>query len=229
MKGALNLNNYNATPEFYTQTGLKENTKQPKPNWKAYDGENDLVYEMVTFKDGRRDGKEGAIEAIADGESFLGLNPCLLQTKPYEVDDAEYPTKFTNADLKGVLSTPANLFANWTKAGGYTENTNAEGCIFVIPNDKPIDIEIVYDVETVNPKLASYLSDGVTPGSSIENKIRKTSKEIFNLAEAVTMQAGEFYTIKIHLGMTSVKVEASVNPWDDSTATGTAELPFNQN
>ena len=227
MKGALNLNNYNATAKFYTANGKNENTEQPIPNWKAYDGENDLVYEPVIFKDGRRDGKEGASDAVAENESFLGLNPCLLQTAPYEVDDADYPTKFTNTNLKGVLKTPVNLFANWTEANGYVENTEAAGCIFVIPNDKPIDIEIVYDVETVNPKLASKLSDGITPGLSVENKIRKTSTEIFNLAQAVTMQAGEFYTIKIHLGMTSVKVEAVVTPWTDLTA-GDAELPYNQ-
>lgn len=227
MKGALNLNNYAATPKFYTANGKNENTAQPIPNWKAYDGENDLVYEPVIFKDGRRDGKEGASDAVAESESFLGLNPCLLQTAPYEVDNADYPTKFTNTNLKGVLKTPANLFANWTEADGYKVNTDKEGCIFVIPNNKPIDIEIVYDVETVNPKLASKLSDGITPGLSVENKIRKTSTEIFNLAQAVTMQAGEFYTIKIHLGMTSVKVEAEVTAWTDLDE-GTAELPYNQ-
>lgn len=217
MKGALNLNN-GTTPKFYAKTGLKENTTQPIPNWLAIDGVNELVYEMVTFKDGRRDGKEGAADAVADGESFLGLNPNLIQSAPYEVDDVDYPSIIKN--LVGVTKTPVNLFGDGTAA--------ATKPIFVIPNDKPIDIEIVYDVETVNPKLASKLSDGIVPGLSTENKIKKTSKEIFNTTNNVTMQAGEGYTIKIHLGMTSVKVEAVVEPWDDSTAAGIAELPANQ-
>ena len=221
MKGALNLNNYASTPKFYTKNGANDNTTQPVPNWKAYDGVNDLVYEMVTFKDGRRDGKEGASDAVADSESFLGLNPDLLQTEPYEVDDVDYPTQFTNLNLPGVLATPANLFANTN-----TTPTAADP-IFVIPNDKAIDIEIVYDVETVNPKLASKLSDGIVPGLSVENKIKKTSAQIFGTTAPVTMQAGEFYTIKIHLGMTSVKVEAEVEDWIPSTAEGTAVLPAN--
>lgn len=229
MKGALNLNNGTA-PKFYTKTGMKENTTQPVPNWLALDGVNELVYEMVTFKDGRRDGKEGAADAAADGESFLGLNPCLLQLEPYTVDDEAYPTIFKNAKfdpakpedggLLGVTKTAVNLFGDGTAA--------VTKPIFVIPNDKPIDIEIVYDVETVNPKLASKLSDGIVPGLSTENKIKKTSKEIFNTKDIVTMQAGEGYTIKIHLGMTSVKVEAEVEEWHDLPAAGIAELPANQ-
>ena len=224
MKGALNLNNYASTAKFYdasaTENGSHLNKTQPVPNWKAYDGVNDLVYEMVTFKDGRRDGKEGASDGVADSESFLGLNPDLLQTEPYEVDDVDYPTQFTNLNLPGVLATPANLFANTN-----TTPTAADP-IFVIPNDKAIDIEIVYDVETVNPKLASKLSDGIVPGLSVENKIKKTSAQIFGTTAPVTMQAGEFYTIKIHLGMTSVKVEAEVEDWDGSL-NGTAVLPAN--
>lgn len=231
MKGALNLNN-GENPKFYTKNGMKEvDPAQPVPNWKAIDGVNELVYEMVTFKDGRRDGKEGAADAVADAESFLGLNPCLLQTAPYEVtyDATDKDLVVSLDNLEGVTATPVNLFANWDKtAKAYTKNTDLTKPIFVIPNDKPIDIEIIYDVETLNPKVASKLSDGIIPGVVTENKIKKTSKQIFNTKDIVTMQAGEGYTIKIHLGMTSVKVEAVVEPWDDSTAAGIAELPANQ-
>ena len=226
MKGALNLNNYVATPKFYSKTGLNANTEQPVPNWKAIDGVEDLVYEDgVTFKDGRRDGKEGAVDAAADGEKFIGLNPKLLQKEPYLVLNPAYPTKFDAADKNiGVTNVPVNLFGDGTDA--------ADAPIYVIPNDKPIDIEIVYDVETINPKLASKLSDGIVPGLSTENKIFKKSYQIFNTGAdetaKVTMQAGEFYTIKIHLGMTSVKVEAVVEPWIVGQSNGIAELPANQ-
>ena len=225
MKGALNLNNYAATPKFYTANGKNENTTQPIPNWKAFDGVEDLVYEDgVTFKDGRRDGKEGAVDAAADGEKFIGLNPTLLQKEPYKVNNEAYPTKFDNDQNIGVTKTAVNLFGDGTDA--------ADAPIYVIPNDKPIDIDIVYDVETINPKLASKLSDGITPGLSTENKIFKKSFQIFNTvntdAAKVTMQAGEFYTIKIHLGMTSVKVEAAVEPWIVAQDNGIAELPANQ-
>jgi hypothetical protein len=231
MKGALNLTN-GENPKKYTKTGMTNpDPVHVVPNWKAFDGVNDLVYEMVTFKDGRRDGKEGAADAAADTESFLGLNPCLLQTAPYEVtyDATDKDLVVSLDNLEGVTATPVNLFANWDKtAKTYTKNTDLTKPIFVIPNDKPIDIEIIYDVETLNPKEPSKLSDGIIPGVVTENKIKKTSKQIFNTKDIVTMQAGEGYTIKIHLGMTSVKVEAVVEPWDDSTAAGIAELPANQ-
>lgn len=219
MKGALNLNNtstgsytdgwdMSATPVWTNPT--------PIPNWKAYDGvsEIDNDDETISFKDGRRDGKEGALDAENSSEKYLGLNPVLIQSKPYStIVDAGGVTKFTDANV-GVTKTKVNLFNSAT----------ATAPIYVIPRNKPIDIEIIYDVETVNPKLSTYLSDGVTHGSTIENKIRKKSTEIFISTNPIKMQAGVGYTLNIHLGMTSVKVDAVVENWVDG-GSGNAKLP----
>ncbi len=201
MKGALNLNN------------IAKN----KPNWKNFDGSNEITYEPVTFKDGRRDGKEGTADGAATNETYLGLNPNILQRTPYEIDATN--TKFVAAwaaKNTGVTKTTVNLFGR----GG--ETITDGDAIFVIPMDQPMDVEIVYDVETINPKLNGKLSDGITNGSTIENKIRKLN------VVGEKMAAGNFYTLNIHLGMTSAKFDAKVEPWIGGHD-GTAELPANQN
>jgi len=205
MKGALNLNN----------------TIINKPNWKNFDGSNEITYEPVTFKDGRRDGKEGTADGAATNETYLGLNPNILQRTPYEIDAADN-TKFDadwTAKNTGVTASTVNLFG---RGNENFKEADGNAAIFVIPMDQPMDVEIVYDVETINPKLNDKLSDGITNGSTIENKIRKLN------VVGEKMTAGHFYTLNIHLGMTSAKFEATVQDWIDGHD-GTAELPANQN
>ena len=73
-------------------------------------------------------------------------------------------------------------------------------------------VTIVYDVETYDSKLTSqYLSDGRTHGSSIENSISATIKN--GSGATILMEAGKQYNIRLHLGITSVKVNASVTEW----------------
>lgn len=176
VKGALNLNN----------------TVADKANWLAYDGNTALTSEMITFFDGRKDGKEGTENGEAANELPQGLNPVILEN--YSTDPA--------AKTAGVTKDAVNLF-------GVGAAANAP--IFVIPTNDEIDIEICYDVETKDGNLSTFISDGLTHGISVENKIRKTSKDIFG---AITkMEDNKFYTIHIILGMTSVKFEAKVEPF----------------
>ena len=213
MKGALNLNN----------------TVKDQPNWKAYDGTSDLEYEETIFKDGRKDGSEGTPDGEATNEKYAFLNPDLIQSTEYKLSTLD-DTKFDNTwsdDNTGVTVLSKNLFRTWDSANSKwigASTTPGKGDIFVIPMNKPIDVSIVYDVETTNKKLAEKLSDKLTPGKSIENKIFKTSAEIFGTA--TNMEAGKYYVLHLHIGMTSVKVEATVNDWDPEV-TGTATLPAN--
>lgn len=217
MKGALNLNN----------------TVANKPNWKAYDGTSNLEYEETIFKDGRKDASEGTPDGEASSEKYLGLNPRIIQSAPYvtKLVAATKQTIFDDAATDvtpGVTSTPVNLFGTWDGTKWNYDPANddvAKGCIYVIPMDKPIDVEICYDVETVNSKLSDKLSDKVTPGKSIENKIWKKSTEIWT--SETKMEAGKFYVLKLHLGMTSVKVDATETEWVDAP-NGTATLPANE-
>ena len=107
--------------------------------------------------------------------------------------------------------------------GGASGN---EGYFYVIPrNEKTgsnVDMTIVYDIETIDSQLAGLLSDGVTHGLSIENVI--TKEDIF---KGIDFEAGKQYVINIHIGMTSVKVEATVTPWVENGET-IVNLPDNQ-
>ena len=179
-----------------------KNTTPDVPQWMDYAGIDNLVAEPVTIYDGRKDGKEGQKDGKATREKVIGLNPKIVQSAPYY--DTEHLTP-------GVTNTMVNLFKPFS-----SENTDP---IFVIPNGDPVSITIVYDVETQDKNLATYLSDGVTHGSTIENTISKKLEEVI-------MEAGKAYQITLHLGMTSVKVEATVEDWATG-ANSWVDLPIN--
>ncbi len=211
MKAALNLNN---TEEKTINVG-GEDIDFGIPNWKAFDGKTALTSsEVVKFLDGRKDGKEGMESGADKNEQPTGLNPLILEnyTKGNWGD-----VLWTAEKNPGVTNEAANLFGN-----GYSAATDP---IFVIPTGDPIDIEIVYDVMTKDDNLSTFLSDGLTHGNIITNTISKTSKEIFGAD--TNMEPGNAYTIKIILGMTSVKFDASVQPWNAIPAVN-VNLPDNQ-
>ena len=211
MKAALNLNN---TEEKTINVG-GEDIDFGIPNWKAFDGKTALTSsEVVKFLDGRKDGKEGMESGADKNEDPTGLNPLILEnyTKGNWGD-----VLWTAEKNPGVTNEPANLFGN-----GYSA---AADPIFVIPTGDPIDIEIVYDVMTKDDNLSTFLSDGLTHGNIITNTISKTSKEIFGAD--TNMEPGNAYTIKIILGMTSVKFDAAVEPWNEIPAVN-VNLPDNQ-
>jgi len=213
MKAALNLNN---TEEKEVDLGGGNKVHFGIPNWKAFDGKTALTSsEVVKFLDGRKDGKEGMESGADKNEEPTGLNPLILEnyTKGNWGD-----VLWTAEKNPGVTKEAANLFGN-----GYSAATAP---IFVIPTGDPIDIEIVYDVMTKDDNLSTFLSDGLTHGNIITNTISKTSKEIFNGVDT-NMEPGNAYTIDIILGMTSVKFDASVQPWVDEPDKA-VDLPDNQ-
>lgn len=198
-KGALNLNN----------------TAAGEPLWKDFDGAKDLAFDDVIYQDGRKDGKEGETNGAQTNETPQGLNPMIIENYCQPKNN-----KFDTDKNPGVTKTPQNLFGGDETANG--------GYFYVIPRNEAsgkVDLQIAYDVETIDPALAGKLSDGETHGISIENVISKSN--IFN---DLDFKAGYVYEIKIHLGMTSVKVEATVTQWtDNQTNHIDAELPANQN
>ncbi len=202
MKGALNLNNTVANQAL----------------WLDYGGTTDLPYgETVTVKDGRRDGREGSSGAEATNETPAGLNPAIIQ------NDANNPTT-------GVTTKYQNLFEPATPAAIPGQPTDDEiaaaltNPVYVIPTGEAMTVTIVYDVETVSPNLAGYISDGTTHGSSVENCITKT---IYYNGDGLSLESGKKYTIKLHLGMNSVKFDADVDNWDNTIVNTNGWLPAN--
>ena len=215
-KGALNLNN-------------KEANRPGEPLWKDFDGVKDLAFSDVTFHDGRKDGKEGDVNGAQTNEENQGLNPNIVEnfsapvaksaTDPTLIFNGVWSKTATDKKTSGVTAEPQLLFGgDASKNGGY---------FYVIPrNEKQganVDVTIVYDVETIDPKLAGLLSDGATHGTSIENVISKRAI----LGAGKDFEAGKQYLIKIHIGMTSVKIDAVVTDWVP-TNDEDVDLPDNQ-
>ena len=183
------------------------NTTPNQALWLDWCGCTDLSYgQKVTVHDGRRDGREGAAGAEATNETPQGLNPNIIQNST--------PTD-------GVTPTYQNLF----KPTSSNPSVALNEAICVIPTGEPMSITIVYDIETTNPKLATFISDGTTHGASIENKITKTVT--FGGVYGAGLESNKRYTLKLHLGMNSVKFDADVSDWAENTVDGDAWLPSN--
>ena len=200
---------------FADRGQLNLNNSRNLPRWNNLDCDCDLTSQPVTIYDGRRDGCEGVASSL--NEQKQGLNPVIVQSGAYTTD----PSFASTTD--GVTNTQVNLF----DVSGMTSATDEKkrlAPIYVIPTNEAMRVTIVYDVETYDPKLTSqYLSDGRTHGSTIENSI---SAYITDGSGRITMQAGKQYNINIHLGMVSVKVDASVTAWAEG-ATAEVDLPEN--
>ncbi len=188
LKGSLNLNNIvSATPL-----------------WTGYQGAGWLSHDRVTFYDGRVDGKEGTL--ANNSETPLGLNPSIVQRTIWD-----HPTD----PSLGVTNNTVNLF---TPSGHYLPTTliagktNPEDYLhleptYVIPTGDPVSVEIIYDVETKAP-LSGTLSDGRTPGLS-------TCTHVLRENLLPSLEAGKAYSVRLHLGLNSVKFEATVaHDWD---------------
>ena len=176
------------------------------PSWTDYTGTGAPLTETLTVYDGRKDGKEGMEGAVASSETPTGLNPVLVQSCPYSDSHLS----------EGVTKTPVNLFNSTDKATP----------VFVIPTSEPLKVTIVYDVETRDEKLNVTLSDGVTHGSKVTNVISNT---VQIGGSDFCLEAGKRYTIAMHIGLTSVKFDATVANWDGTVTGTTVNLPQNSN
>lgn len=173
------------------------------PSWSDFQGTGAPLNEVYTVYDGRKDGKEGVTGAVASKEKPTGLNPKIIQG---------------DTATDGVTKTAVNVFNS-------TEKTTS---VYVIPTSEPLKVTVVYDVETKDEKLPGLLSDGVTHGSSVKNAITKTVQ----LGSGTTttdmvLEAGKKYTISLHLGLSTVKFDASVSGWSNGD-NASANLPQNQ-
>ena len=199
-KAALNLNN---------PTKLPAN----QARWIDYYGTNELeMGESVTVYDGRKDGSEGLSGAVAANETVTGLNPQLIQDEK-QLQNNAWITAPAGDVRTGVTSTPVNMFANGSTAASY---------VYVIPTGERVDVEICYDVETIDKKLPSLLSDGATHGSTIENRIAKT-----NVFASGEFTSGKAYTLNLLLGLKDVQFTADITSDWESGGEKDIDLPSN--
>lgn len=203
-KGALNLNNKDAG------AGVA--------NWYNFDCAGTELNNgaEITIKDGRKDGKEGLTAATKENAV---INPTFVQSQTW------------NLTQPGVTGTAGNLFRT-----SDAQVPTATAPIYVIPNGDKLKVTIEYDVLTEDGNLAGTLNDGQTKGSVVKNVITryitKGSTASGSVAEpaaadAIILQNGNQYTIKLHLGLNSVQFDASVRAWGDPAVEGGADLPHN--
>ena len=81
--------------------------------------------------------------------------------------------------------------------------------------DKPLKVKITYYTTTDDPNLA-------TGYTRVENVITKS----ISATDGLKFEAGKAYTLNLVLGMTSVKVSATVADWTDGSSTQ-VDLPIN--
>lgn len=159
------------------------------PRWMNYAGTGTLDnWQSVTIYDGLRDGYEGTENAVSYSETVTGLNPEIISS--------------SGNQTPGVTNKTRNMFVT---------NALSDG-IYVIPSGERVRMTIVYDVETAVEDLPGVLSDGVTHGTSIENRI---STDLATADGPLILQGGKSYVLKLHLGMNSVKFDATVEEWPE--------------
>ncbi len=192
---------------FATKGMFNLNQSKVGAVWSDLTG-NSISADPVTVFDGRSNGKEGVSQA--SNEAPAALNAGIVQADAYTVGAGN----ITTPEATGVTKTAQNLF------GG-----DAAASLYVIPNQQNFKVTIVYDVETVDPKLPTSLADGVTKGSRVQNTISKT----VTFGAATQLEAGKKYTLQLHLGMSTVKFEAQVSEWQDANpAEEEVMLPINK-
>lgn len=184
-----------------THAALNLNNVEPNvPLWMNYNGTGWIESgQTVTVHDGLRDGWEGT-GATASTETVTGLNPAVTSNE--------------GNTTAGVTATAVNLFG---RSSGTPQLTDG---VLVIPTGERVSLTIVYDVETRVADLPGVLSDGVTHGTSVENRITQAIKVG---STPLAFEGGKAYTLKLHLGMNSVKFSAEVT---DEWGTGaTVSIP----
>lgn len=155
--------------------------------------ESDAVTQTIKRDDAVPAGNAKLNADIAEPASVTSM------TKPEGSSDYK-----VNGTVPGVLT---------TKKAVYKED--ASPFVF-IPGTKPsFTVEVTYIVRTFDPNLASSANDDTGTGSpkvSTWSKVKQTIKKKVTFNDVV--QLNKQYTLIMHLGLTSVKFEATVSNWE---------------
>ena len=114
---------------------------------------------------------------------------------------ADTNTKWSTANPVGVTLTPTPLFTN----------ENVPGLLLIPAENATLYVTVDYIVRTADPNLAAGYSE---VEQVITNKVTLNSTNI---------DPNKYYTIIMHLGLTSVKFEAKVTDWTTTSDATFAE------
>ena len=130
-------------------------------------------------------------------------------------------TSTPNCNTNIIADAPTNNGTTWTTSGlskeaqsVYAENQAPE--FFLIPSsvsNQTIKVTVAYTVKTKD----NNVSEGYTT----------TQQTITNSVSLGQIENNKKYSLILHIGMTSVKFEATVMNWDDAIGDATIWLPSN--
>lgn len=138
-----------------------------------------------------------------------------LNTKAWDTTGAPAATLEIGNNIPAALQSP-NAGVTKTEVSLIKPDANDNPQYFMfIPNDsaQEYNFNIVYKVITTDANLAGGKSE-------ITNDITKKA--------SIKFEAGKSYTIKLELGMTTVKLAATVEDWTDAADQDPIWLPINQ-
>ena len=137
---------------------------------------------------------------ISFSNSYASADPLPTNLNSQVWEPATAPTYSSGWSINGVDGTVRDVFVSATDA------------LYFVPRitGQKIQIQVQYTVRTYDPNLATLTGES-EPCSKV---VQTITKEV----EIASLLENHFYTLVIHLGMTSVKFSAEVSDW--TTADG---------
>ena len=174
-----------------------------------------ITVNSVTIKD-RIDGTS---TLAVQGNFDISTGEWSSVTRSQETSQQALAT-ITTADMLDAIKeqTPSNSGSGWSPTGVTTTaqniykadpaaGTNPDG-FFLIPSypGQQLEIAVEYVVRTYDNKLATSASGG-------EGTWTKVTQTITNYVTLPALEVNKYYTLVIHIGLTSVKFSAEVADW----------------
>ena len=112
----------------------------------------------------------------------------------------------TSTTIPGVTTTAQDVYKSDATDGGF----------LLIPGQagQTLEVEVEYVVRTFDSSLNADVASGDGTASSGEGTWTKVTQKIKNNVTLPALEVNKYYTLVIHLGLTSVKFSAEVSDWD---------------
>lgn len=127
----------------------------------------------------------------------------------------DYSAAGISYDIAGFVLTENTSIINTGNSTKENPLNAADSFIMVIPQNLSsagFYVYVEYDVVTID--------------ESLTNKVSVVTNHISKKVDGLNFESGKAYTLNLQLGMTSVKVTASVDNWNDVSGTN-VDLPIN--
>lgn len=193
--------------------GDTEGTKDIDPNTRIVIDEilfstgNVSLYGTLNLNDYDSSAPEGLPLWVA-GDAVSALSLPITPSLKYIPGNDDNVTHFAQQPL-GVTKSKQLVF-------GYAADGMTPASLMFVPKaeDQTMTVKITYHVITRDARLEKGYND-------VTNVIQNTTTEVLEF------KAGKSYVLNLHLGMTSVKMDAVITDWDNTAESTNVDLPAN--